>query len=77
MVKRTQAKKIKVATKSICHKKYGNCQKQGNFKRKKVQEKHSITKKETFGQGGYNFHFCERMQATSSVIKKENVAQGG
>ena len=62
MLKRTQSKKIETATKTTCHNKEGNCQKQGIFKRRKVQEKKSVKKKETFGQGGHNFHFGERMQ---------------
>ena len=63
MLKRTQSKKIETLAKSICHKKDGNSQKQGSFKRTKVQEKQSITNKETFGQGGRSFHFGEMMQA--------------
>ena len=63
MLKRTQAKKIETVAKEICHKKYGNCQKQGIFKIRKVQEKESVTKNENFGQGGRSFHFCESMQA--------------
>ena len=62
MLKGTQAKKIETVAKERCHKKYGNCQNQGIFKRRKVHEKQSITKKETFGQGGHSFHFGEMMQ---------------
>ena len=39
MLKITQAKNIEIVAKAICHKKDGNCQKQGIFKRRKVQEK--------------------------------------
>ena len=50
MIKRTQDKKIETVAKAICHKKDGNRQNQGSFKIRKVQEKKSVTKEDTFGQ---------------------------
>ena len=57
MLKRNQAKMTEIAAKETYHKKDGNYQKKGSFKIRKVQEKQSVAKKETFGQGGRNFYF--------------------
>ena len=41
---------------------FKSMEKQGGFKRWKVQEKQLVIKQETFGQGGRSFQFCSGMQ---------------
>ena len=44
-------------------------EKQGSFKRRKVQEKKLVIKHENFGQGGCIFQFFSRMQARKHYLK--------